>query len=66
MDVSRKHQWEHTGDRGQEIRVVRGAKVDREGHGIKADSMDMAPKCNCETRWAKEHLRRAQGTTLAF
>lgn len=40
--VSGKHQRESKRDKGQEIRVVRGAEADREGHGIKTDSTQVA------------------------
>lgn len=63
MDVSRNRQRENMRDRGQEIRVLRGAEADREGHEIKAHSTNAAPECIPEANWAKEHLRRDQGST---
>lgn len=52
--VSGKHQRESKRDKGQEIRVVRGAEADREGHGIKTDSTQVAWEHSRETGWARE------------
>ena len=63
MDVSRNRQRKNMRDRGQEIRVLRGAEADREGHEIKAHSISAAPECNPEAGRATEQLRRARGST---
>lgn len=63
MDVSRNRQRENMRDRGQEIRVLRGAEADREGHEIKAHSTSAAPQCKPEASGAKEQLRRVQCST---
>lgn len=57
MGVSKKHQREHKGDKGQDI-------GGQEAGGQASRGARVAGEHSCETGWAKEPLPGVEGTTL--
>lgn len=51
---------------GRKLGWSEGTKADRKGQGVKTDSTNMALKCDCETGWAKKHLRSVKGTAVTL